>query len=118
MDSQRSHHILTRLTKIRRRPQQPLTDFTELYSRIANETIYYLNLEEKKRYKEALQGWKALTTDVLFKQTLIEHNYPNTQSYTKDEVSLQNGIRELYHKSVMHLKRVKKIGPRRACSQE
>lgn len=109
MESQRSHHILTRLTKIRRRPQQPLTDFTELYSRIANETIYYLNLEEKKRYKEALQGWKALTTDVLFKQTLIEHNYPNTQSYTKDEVSLQNGIRELYHKSVMHLERVKKL---------
>ena len=71
MESQRSHHILTRLTKIRRRPQQPLTDFTELYSRIANETIYYLNLEEKKRYKEALQGWKALTTDVLFKHTLI-----------------------------------------------
>ncbi|QHS72830.1 putative AAA family ATPase SAP1 [Saccharomyces paradoxus] len=109
MESQRGHHILTRLTKIRRRPQQPLTDFTELYSRIANETIYYLNLEEKKRYKDALQGWKALTTDVLFKQTLIEHNYPNTQSYTKDEVSLQNGIRELYHKSVMHLERVQKL---------
>ncbi|EJS44059.1 sap1p [Saccharomyces arboricola H-6] len=109
MESQRGHHILTRLTKIRKRPQQPLTDFTELYSRIANETIYYLNLEEKRRYKEALQGWKALTTDVLFKQTLIEHNYPSTQSYTKDELSLQNGIRELYHKSVMHLERVQKM---------
>ncbi|CAI4038515.1 hypothetical protein SMKI_05G1250 [Saccharomyces mikatae IFO 1815] len=109
MEPQRGHHILTRLTKIRRRPQQPLTDFTELYSRIANETIYYLNLEEKKQYKEALQGWKALTTDVLFKQTLIEHSYPNTQSYTKDELSLQNGIRELYHKSVMHLERVQKL---------
>ncbi|EHN02721.1 Sap1p [Saccharomyces cerevisiae x Saccharomyces kudriavzevii VIN7] len=109
MESQRGHHILTRLTKIRKRPQQPLTDLTELYSRIANETIYYLNLEEKKRYKEALQGWKGLTTDVLFKQTLIEHNYPSTQSYTKDELSLQNGIRELYHKSVMHLERVQKL---------
>lgn len=109
MESQRGHHILTRLTKIRKRPQQPLTDFTELYSRIANETIYYLNLEEKKRYKEALQGWKALTTDVLFKLTLIEHNYPSIQTYTKDELSLQNGIRELYHKSVMHLERVQKL---------
>ncbi|CAI4061127.1 hypothetical protein SUVZ_05G1210 [Saccharomyces uvarum] len=109
MESQRGHSILTRLTKIRKRPQQPLTDFTELYSRIANETIYYLNLEEKKRYKEALQGWKALTTDVLFKLTLIEHNYPSIQTYTKDELSLQNGIRELYHKSVMHLERVQKL---------
>ncbi|CAI1980491.1 hypothetical protein SEUBUCD646_0E01310 [Saccharomyces eubayanus] len=109
MESQRGHHILTRLTKIRKRPQQPLTDFTELYSRIANETIYFLNLEEKKRYKDALQGWKALTTDVLFKLTLIEHNYPSIQTYTKDELSLQNGIRELYHKSVMHLERVQKL---------
>ncbi|SCV01616.1 LAMI_0G12596g1_1 [Lachancea mirantina] len=109
MDNGKDTSLLMKLTKIRKKPQQPLTDFTDLYSRIANESIYYLKLEEKREYKKAVQGWKALNTHTLYELTKIEHTFPKSQSYTKDEISIQNGIRELYHKSLQHLERVAKL---------
>lgn len=104
-----NHGLLSRFTRLRRRPQQPLSDLTALYSQIANESIYYLKLEENKDYKKAVQGWKALNTHVLYELTQIDRNYPDNQSYSKDELSLQSGVKELYHKSLSHLERVSKL---------
>lgn len=86
-----------------RRKNQPLTLLTELYSKIANESIYYNKLASMGNHKRALQGWKALTTDALFQLTMIEKNYPHTENYTVDELSLLSGVRELYHKAQKNL---------------
>ncbi|QLQ80554.1 hypothetical protein HG537_0D05550 [Torulaspora globosa] len=104
-----NYHLLSKFTRLRKKPQQPLTDLTELYGKIANESIYYLRLEELGDYKAALQGWKALNTDVMYRLTVIEHEYPNIASYTREEANIKSGVRELYHKSLMHLDRVKKL---------
>lgn len=104
--SNSSHNILTKFTKLRKRPQQPLTDLTELYSKIANESIYYLKLEDQKQYSRALLGWKALTTDAIFQLTRIEHAHPNQANFTKDDLSLQSGVKELYYKALTHMERV------------
>lgn len=109
MDASKEGGLLTRFARMRKKPQQPLTDLTELYSQIANESIYYLKLEEKHEYKKAVLGWKALNTHVLYELTQIEHHYPNTGAYTRDEISIQNGVRELYHRSLSHLERVSKL---------
>lgn len=109
MENSANYHLLSKFTRLRKKPQQPLTDLTELYGRIANESIYYLRLEELGDYKAALQGWKALNTDVMYRLTVIEHEYPNTASYTREEGNIKSGVRELYHKSLMHLERVKKL---------
>lgn len=109
MDSTGNYHLLSKFTRLRKKPQQPLTDLTELYGRIANESIYYLKLEELGDYRAALQGWKALNTDVMYQLTLIEREYPNNSSYTREENSINSGVRELYHKSLMHLERVKNL---------
>lgn len=98
--------LFGKLSKLRRRPPQPLTDLAELYSRIANESIYYKKLEERKNYKHALQGWKALTTDAMFQLTVIERSYPHLQNYTEDELSLLNGVRELQHKGQAKLEQL------------
>lgn len=109
MENTGNYHLLSKFTRLRKKPQQPLTDLTELYGRIANESIYYLKLEEQEDYKAALQGWKALNTDVMYQLTLIDHEYPNSQSYSREETSIKSGVRELYHRSLMHLERVKKL---------
>lgn len=95
-------NIFGRFSNLRRK-NQPLTTLTELYSKIANESIYYNKLESTGNYKAALQGWKALTTDALFQLTMIEKNYPHTENYTVDELSLLSGVRELYHKAQKNL---------------
>ncbi|CAR28208.1 ZYRO0D16346p [Zygosaccharomyces rouxii] len=109
MDATSSYYLLSRFSKLRKKPQQPLTDLTELYGRIANQSIYYLKLEEQKEYNAALQGWKALNTDVMYQITMLEREYPNTQTYSREEASLNTGVRELYHKSLGHLERLRKI---------
>lgn len=109
MENTGNYHLLSKFTRLRKKPQQPLTDLTELYGRIANESIYYLKLEEQEDYKAAFQGWKALNTDVMYQLTLIDHEYPNSQSYSREETSIKSGVRELYHKSLVHLERVKKL---------
>lgn len=109
MDNTGSYYLLSKFSKLRKKPQQPLTDLTELYGRIANQSIYYLKLEENKDYHGALQGWKALNTDVMYQLTTLEHEYPNIQSYSREETSLNTGVRELYHKSLGHLERLRKI---------
>ncbi|CEP63476.1 putative AAA family ATPase SAP1 LALA0_S08e03356g [Lachancea lanzarotensis] len=109
MDSGKEKGLLTRFTRIRKRPQQPLTDLTDIYSRIANESIYYLNLEEKGEFRKAISGLKSLNTHVLYALTQIEHQYPNTQHYSRDELSIQNGVRELLHRSQLHLERVMEL---------
>ncbi|QLG73836.1 hypothetical protein HG535_0F03470 [Zygotorulaspora mrakii] len=109
MESSGNYHLLSKFTRLRKRPQQPLTDLTELYGKIANETIFYLKLEDQKNYKGALQGWKALNTDVMYRLTVIEHEYPNVQSYTREELNIKSGLRELYNKSLDHLERVKAL---------
>ena len=101
-----NYTVLTKFTKFRKKSQQPLTDLTALYSKVANETIYYNNLEKKGFLRKALNGWKGLTTDAIFQLTQIEHRYPNLASYTKDEQSLRSGIRELYHKATQRLETV------------
>lgn len=109
METPGNYHLLSKFTRLRKKPQQPLTDLTELYGKIANESIYYLKLEELGDFKAALQGWKALNTDVMYRLTVIEHEYPSSSSYTREESSIKSGVRELYHKSLMHLERVKKL---------
>ncbi|SMN19955.1 similar to Saccharomyces cerevisiae YPL074W YTA6 Putative ATPase of the CDC48/PAS1/SEC18 (AAA) family, localized to the cortex of mother cells but not to daughter cells [Maudiozyma saulgeensis] len=104
-----SHSILTKFTKLRKKPQQPLTDLTDLYSKIANESIFYLKLENQKQYQRALQGWKMLTTDTIFQLTRIEHCNRNRESYTKDELSIETGIKELYHKALRNMERTKEL---------
>lgn len=109
MDNTGSYYLLSKFSKLRRKPQQPLTDLTELYGKIASQSIYYLKLEEQGDYNAALQGWKAFNTNVMYQITMLEREYPNTQSYSREEKSLNTGVRELYHKSLGHLERLKKI---------
>lgn len=109
MDTTSSYYLLSKFSKLRKKPQQPLTDLTELYGRIANQSIYYLKLEEQKDYHAALQGWKALNTDVMYQITMLEREYPNAQTYSREEASLNTGVRELYHRSLGHLERLKNI---------
>ncbi|GAV54202.1 hypothetical protein ZYGR_0AK07040 [Zygosaccharomyces rouxii] len=109
MDNTSSYYLLSKFSKLRKKPQQPLTDLTELYGRIANQSIYYLKLEEQREYHAALQGWKALNTDVMYQITMLEREYPNPQTYSREEASLNTGVRELYHRSLGHLERLKKI---------
>ena len=104
-----SHSILTKFTKLRKKPQQPLTDLTDLYSKIAHESIFYLKLEDQKQYRRALQGWKLLTTDTIFQLTRIEHSNKNRAAYTKDELSIESGIKELYHKALKNLERIQEL---------
>ena len=104
-----SNSLFGKFTKLRKNHQQPLTDLTELYSKIANETIYYKKLEDSKNYNKALQGWKALTTDALFQLTNINYTYPDTENYTVDELSILSGVRELYHKAQIHLDDLQKM---------
>ncbi|KAG0666964.1 hypothetical protein C6P45_000173 [Maudiozyma exigua] len=107
--SSSGHSILTKFTKLRRKPQQPLTDLTDLYSKIAHESIFYLKLEDQKQYRRALQGWKLLTTDTIFQLTRIEHSNKNRAVYTKDELSIESGIKELYHKALKNLERIQEF---------
>lgn len=109
MENSSNYHLLSKLSRLRKKPQQPLTDLTELYGRIANESIYFLKLEEIGDYRAALQGWKALNTDAMYRLTLIDHEHPDVSSYTREETSIKSGVRELYHKSLKHLERVKKL---------
>lgn len=109
MEGSGNFSLLSKFTGLRKKPQQPLTDLTELYGKIANESIYYLKLEERKNYKGALQGWKAMSTDILYRLTVIEHEHPNIQSYTREETNIKSGVRELYHKSMKHLERLKDL---------
>ena len=101
-----NHSILTKFSRLRKKPQQPLTDLSELYSKVANESIYYLRLEEEGQATRALQGWKMLTTDTIFQLTRIDHAHPNRAAYTKDETSLESGVKELYHKALGNMERV------------
>ena len=105
-----SNSLFGKFSRLRKKHhQQPLTDLTDLYSKIANETIYYKKLENSKNYNKALQGWKALTTDALFQLTNINYAYPNTENYTIDELSILSGVRELYHKAQTHLDDLQKM---------
>lgn len=101
-----NHGLLMKFSKIRKKPQQPLTTLTELYSRIARETIHCLDLEKKNQYKAAIQGWKSMTTEILYELNQVDRQYPNFDSYTAEEVSLQTGIRELNEKAMKNLERV------------
>lgn len=109
MENSGNYHLLSKLSRLRKKPQQPLTDLTELYGRTANESIYFLKLEEIGDYRAALQGWKALNTDALYRLTLIDHEYPDVSSYTREETSINLGVRELYNRSLKHMERVKKL---------
>ncbi|CCK72752.1 putative AAA family ATPase SAP1 KNAG_0L01320 [Huiozyma naganishii CBS 8797] len=104
-----SSSILDKWNKLRRKPQQPLSDLSELYSKVANEIIYYKQLQDSGHVKKALQGWKALTTDIMFRLTLIDHRYPNLQYYRPDELSLLTGVKELYQKADKHLEQAQDI---------
>lgn len=104
-----NHGLLMKFSKIRKKPQQPLNSLAELYTTIARETIHYLELEEKHEYKAAIQGWKAMATDVMYKLNLMDRQYPNFGSYTAEELSLQSGIKELHDKAMKNLERVQEL---------
>ncbi|CDO94290.1 unnamed protein product [Kluyveromyces dobzhanskii CBS 2104] len=104
-----NHGLLMKFSKIRKKPQQPLNALAELYSRIANDTIYYLSLEQKHQYKAAIQGWKLMATDAMYKLNNIDRQYPNFASYTDEEVNLQAGIRELCDKAMNNAERVQSL---------
>lgn len=108
MESNYSNGGFLEKLKIKKKPQ-PITDLTELYGQIAKESIYYSRLEDRKEYSNAIQGWKSLTTDTLFRLSEIERAFPNSEYYTKDELSLKNGIWELYHKAMINLDRVQEL---------
>lgn len=118
MEGTTNKSLFGKLASLGRRPQQPLTDLSELYSKIANESILFLKLEEKGRYKQAVQGWKAMTTNVMFQLTMIERQYPHADRYTPEEISLQTGINELYQKSMLHLDRVKELNEQYGSQQD
>ncbi|QEU62928.1 Sap1 [Kluyveromyces lactis] len=101
-----NHGLLMKFSRIRKKPQQPLNSLAELYSRIANETIHYLGLEQRHEYKAAIQGWKLMATDAMYKLNNIDRQYPNFASYTEEELNLQTGIRELCDKAMKNVERV------------
>lgn len=104
-----SNTLFSRLAKLGKKKPQPLTDFSELYAKIANESIYFLKLEERGHYKQAIQGWKAMCTNVMFQLTMVERQYPNISKYSQEEIDVRDGITELYQKGLVNLERVKKL---------
>ncbi|KAL3232940.1 Uncharacterized protein RNJ44_04856 [Nakaseomyces bracarensis] len=104
-----SNTLFSRLAKLGKKKPQPLTDFSDIYAKIANESIYFLKLEERGHYKQAIQGWKAMCTNVMFQLTMVERQYPNIARYTQEEVDVRDGITELYQKGLINLERVKKL---------
>ncbi|AGO11668.1 AaceriADL109Wp [[Ashbya] aceris (nom. inval.)] len=101
--------LLSRLSRRMKKPQQPLTDLTQLYSDVASETITNLGLEERGEIKRAYQGWKALQTHVLYELGRIERSYPQVHLYSNEEMGLQSGVQELYAKSQAHMERVARL---------
>ncbi|AEY96109.1 FADL109Wp [Eremothecium gossypii FDAG1] len=101
--------LLSRLSRRMKKPQQPLTDLTQLYSDVANETITNLGLEERGEIKRAYQGWKALQTHVLYELGRIERSYPQVHLYNSEEMGLQSGVQELYTKLQVHMERVGRL---------
>lgn len=101
--------FFTKLSNLTRRVPQPLTALSDLYGQVAKDSIYYLKLEEKHYYTHALNGWKSLTTHVMFQLNAIERQYPDMAVYTEDENSLHEGILHLYNKSLIHMERVRKL---------
>lgn len=104
-----SNTLFSRLAKLGKKKPQPLTDLSEVYAKIANESIYFLKLEERRHYKQAIQGWKAMCTSVMFQLTMVERQYPNLSKYSEEEIDVRDGITELYQKGLVNLERVKKL---------
>ncbi|KAL6940586.1 hypothetical protein ACO0QE_004493 [Hanseniaspora vineae] len=105
MDLDHNLSVLTKFTKFRKKPQQPLTDLTELYNRVSHESIYYKRLSEKGEVGKAIQGWKIISTHILYDLQQLEKKYPNKHNYNEDENSLIAGIRKLYMASVENLEK-------------
>lgn len=105
MDLDHNLSVLTKFTKFRKKPQQPLTDLTELYNRVSHESIYYKRLSEKGELEKAIQGWKIISTHVLYDLQQLEKKYPNKHNYNEDENSLIAGIRKFYMTTVENLEK-------------
>lgn len=82
-----------------------IEELTEVYNEAANKTITNLALEQKGDYKRAVDGWKALHTQVLFKIDIINKAF-TSHHYTADELYVREGIEDLLLKGVDHQERV------------
>ncbi|ODV72377.1 putative AAA family ATPase SAP1 [Cyberlindnera jadinii NRRL Y-1542] len=90
---------------MRKRPPTVIEELTEVYNEAANKTITNLALEQKGDYKRAVDGWKALHTQVLFKIDIINKAF-TSHHYTADELYVREGIEDLLLKGVDHQERV------------
>ncbi|KAH3902786.1 putative AAA family ATPase SAP1 SCDLUD_000377 [Saccharomycodes ludwigii] len=104
MDHQNnSFSVLSKFSRLRRKPLQPLTDLTELYNRTAHQTIYYRKLTEDGDFNNALFGWKSLNTLILYELQQMEKKYPHPELYNQDESSLMNGVRNFHMKCMENI---------------
>jgi SpoVK/Ycf46/Vps4 family AAA+-type ATPase len=90
---------------IRKKPPTALDELTELYNNAANKTIANLAFEQNGDFKRAVDGWKALHTQLLFKMDLINKAFSG-HSYSADELSIREGIEDLLNKGIEHQERV------------
>lgn len=84
-----------------------LDELTELYNEAANKTIINIALEDKHDVKRAVDGWKSLHTQILFKMDIINKAFEG-HAYSADELSIREGVEELLLKGVDHQERVEK----------
>ncbi|AOA64511.1 Putative ATPase [Komagataella phaffii CBS 7435] len=85
--------------------QTPLNTLLELYNEVANTALNNIHLEQSGNPAEALQGWKALHTTVLYKLDAVD-KVINNIALTEEEEHVLSEIQILQSQSDDHLTRL------------
>ncbi|ANZ75504.1 BA75_03064T0 [Komagataella pastoris] len=85
--------------------QTPLNTLLELYNEVANTALNNIHLEQSGNPAEALQGWKALHTTVLYKLDAVD-KVINSIALTDEEEHVLSEIQILQSQSDDHLTRL------------
>lgn len=90
---------------LRRKPSQlsVLEELQQTYNDVTNTTLKNLNLEERGHFEEALKGWKALHTLLLYKIDLFEKKPGKIHL---EEASILNELKGIRDENVKHLVRI------------
>ncbi|SGZ55857.1 CIC11C00000002333 [Sungouiella intermedia] len=90
---------------LRRKPPQlsVLEELQQTYNDVCNTTIKNLDLEEKGNFEDALKGWKALHTLLLYKIDVFEKK-PN--KIHAEEASTLGELKAIRDENVKHLVRL------------
>lgn len=88
----------------RKPPQLPiLEELQQTYNDVCNTTVKNLDLEEKGQFEEALKGWKALHTLLLYKIDIFEKKPSKIHA---EEAAILSELKLIRDENVKHLVRL------------